>query len=120
MINIIKEVDLSYYINDDCIKRMLIARENNEEKALEMWKKWLVKQYYIQDWRQDYKPDKIAEESILRELKTGKAFLHGFDREGRPCIVIKSALHFPDKSEFEEAYRFGIFIIEKASKLADE
>ena len=56
----------------------------------------------------------------MKELKIGKAFLHGFDRDGRPCIVIKTALHFPDQSEFEEAYRFGIYIMEKASKFADE
>ena len=38
-----QEVDKRYYINDDCIKRILLARDNNEDKALEVWKKWIVK-----------------------------------------------------------------------------
>ena len=68
----------------------------------------------------EFKPDNISEESISRELKSGKAYLHGNDKEGRPCIILKSALPFPDKSEFDEVYRFGIYLIEKASKLSDE
>jgi hypothetical protein len=31
------------YINNDVIRRILIAREYNEEKAVEMWKKWFVR-----------------------------------------------------------------------------
>ena len=57
---------------------------------------------------------------MAKELKTGKVFLHGFDKEGRPCIVFKSGLHFPDQSDFEEAQRLGIYLMEKASKLSDE
>jgi len=105
--------DYEFFIGDDALHRFLIARENDEEEALKMWEKWI-------DWRFEFKPEKITEESISLQLKTGKAYLHGFDLEGRPCIVIKTALHFPDQSDFEEVYRFGIYMIEKASRLADD
>jgi hypothetical protein len=35
------------YINNDVIKRILIARQYEENKAVEMWKKWFVSFYNI-------------------------------------------------------------------------
>jgi hypothetical protein len=91
----------------------MIARENNEKKALQMWKEWV-------EWRLEYKPEFITELDIKNELKTGKAFLHGFDNEGRPCIIIKNSRHIPEETDFDEFMRFFIYLIEKSLKLADE
>jgi hypothetical protein len=34
---------VSQYINNDCLKRILIARDYNIDKSVEMWQKWFVK-----------------------------------------------------------------------------
>lgn len=75
---------------------------------------------FIKDWRIEAKPDKIDEKSIENELKGCKSFMHGFDRQGRPCMVVKANRHFPDKSNYDESFRYGIYMMEKACNIADE
>jgi hypothetical protein len=43
----IEEDKLTYYINNDVLKRFMIARNNEEKVAFEMWKNWLVKKHFI-------------------------------------------------------------------------
>ena len=50
----------------------MIARDNNKKKAYSMWETWAK-------WKLEFQPHKIDESSIQNELKSGKAFLHGFD-----------------------------------------
>ena len=95
------------------MNRFLVARNNNEKEAYEMWETWVK-------WRLDYLPNKITVDSIKNELKIGKIFIHGFCPEKRPVIVIKTGLHFPGDSDFDELTRLGIFWMERACKLADE
>jgi hypothetical protein len=33
---------IKQYINNDVIRRILVARDYDVDKAIEMWKKWLV------------------------------------------------------------------------------
>jgi len=46
--------------------------------------------------------------------------MHGFDRQGRPCLVVKANRHFPDKRNYDESFRYGIYMMEKACNIADE
>lgn len=71
--------------------RVLLAREFKVEKSLEMWKKWV-------EWRISFSADDIKEEDIEGELKSGKAFWHGFDNHGNPCLVVKIKFHRPGVS----------------------
>ena len=104
-----------FYTNINNTMRFLIAREYKTPKALEMWKKW-------HDWRIQYKVDEITEASIFEELATGKAFWHGYDKEKRPCLVVKVKRHvrIPGVSSVEASIRFGVYLLEKGIKLAEE
>ena len=104
---------LDKYLNEDILQRFMTARENNEKKAFEMWEHWLT-------WRLQYKPEEFNEKLIENELKSGKAFLHGYDKEGRPCIVVKNARHIPEKTDMDEFMKFFIYMVDKACRLADE
>lgn len=109
----IDEDALSSYVNCDVLSRFYKARSGNESNALAMWIQWV-------DWRLKYKPDSIKEIEIKNELKTGKAFLHGYDKEGRPCIVVKNCKHIPSETDMEEFVKFFIYLIESACKKSDE
>jgi hypothetical protein len=109
----IEEAKLNLYINEDALCRFLRAREGDETKALTMWSQWL-------EWRLTYKPESIQEADIKTELKSGKAFLHGYDKEGRPCIVVKICKHIPENSDVEEFVKFFLYLIESACKKADQ
>jgi hypothetical protein len=109
----IDEEEYALYINDDALTRFLVARDYDEVKAFNMWSQWT-------DWRLQYQPDKILPKHIKNELKTGKAFLHGYDKEGRPCMVVKNCLHIPENSDIEEVMRFMIYNVENACRRADE
>lgn len=54
-------------MNQNEIIRILIAREFDVKKSLDMWKKWVY-------WREGNKPESIKENDIVEELKAGKAF----------------------------------------------
>jgi hypothetical protein len=109
----IPEENYASFISDSVVSRFMKARDNKLEEAFNMWSGWV-------NWRLEYKPDEITEKDVKNELKTGKAFLHGCDIEGRPCIVVKNAKHIPENSDLEEIVRFFIYNVETACKLADE
>ena len=67
-----------------------------------------------------YHPERITEKDIPVQIKTGKAFIHGHDKENRPCVVIKQSLHIPGQTDMEEMIRYGFYILEKAFKLAEQ
>ena len=39
---------------------------------------------------------------------------------GRPCIIIRTRLHFPKESNAEDFMRFGLYIVNKAVEIAEE
>jgi hypothetical protein len=91
----------------------MTARDNDEDKAFDMWKNWF-------EWRMTYHPDKISIESIERQLKKNKAFIQGYDKEGRPCLIIKGARHIPEECDVEEMMRYMVYVLERACEKADE
>jgi len=103
----------SYYTDINNTTRFLIAREFKPLKALEMWKKWY-------NWRLQYKVDDITPESLAKELISGKAFWHGYDKEGHPCLVVKIKRHIPKESPVENSIRLGVYLLETGIKLADD
>jgi hypothetical protein len=102
-----------FYCDLSNTTRFLIARDYNNDKALEMWKKWY-------DWRISYKVDEIVEEEIANELKTGKAFWFGVDKNKRPCLIIKIRRHKPKAVPIEETVRFAVSILERGTQLMKE
>ncbi|KAJ5436844.1 hypothetical protein N7445_007729 [Penicillium cf. griseofulvum] len=51
---------------------------------------------------------------FMHQLRTGKSFIHGFDREGRPVIYIRVKIHKPDAQTEEVLERYIIHMIESA------
>lgn len=93
--------------------RLLVAREFQESKALEMWEKFVL-------WRREFGVDAIKESFIEGELSAGKAFWHKHDKNGHPCLIVKTARHFPERSSAESLLKFAVFLIETGTRLADE
>lgn len=102
----------AYYTDINNTTRFLIAREFKPAKAIEMWKKWY-------QWRIQYKVDEITPESLSTNLASGKAYWHGYDKEGHPCLVVKVKRHIPKESPVADSIRFGIYLLEQGIKLAD-
>lgn len=68
----------------DMLARYLIARDNKVSKAtklLELSERWRTKHW------------PILKLDCIDEIKKGKVYLHGYDKEGRPLIVFRSKLH---------------------------
>lgn len=105
--------NIEKYTDLDTTTRFLLAKNFKEKQALEMWQNW-------RKWRIEYKVDEISEKEIENELKQGKAFFHGYDKEGRPCIVIKVKRHRPGQISVEETIRYGVYMIEKGIRLCKE
>lgn len=97
---------IDYYTDIDNVTRFLIARDFKVPKALEMWKKWY-------NWRITYRADSIKEEEIEGNLKSGKAYWQGHDKNKHPCLVIKTRRHFPGQGTVEDNIRFGVHTIEQ-------
>lgn len=92
----------------DGIIRLLVARDFNVEKALEMFKKWV-------NWRLEFNVDSIDPNSIKHLLTKETIILHGYDLQNRFCVVVRPRFHTPGKQTLEDLIRYGIYILEQAT-----
>lgn len=67
-----------------------------------MWKKWV-------NWRLEFKADEIKEEDVVAELKSGKAFWHGKDKQNNPCLVVKVKYHRPGVSPQATVLKYFLY-----------
>ncbi|KAI9343121.1 CRAL-TRIO domain-containing protein [Obelidium mucronatum] len=63
------------------------------------------------EWRRSYKPEEITLEEVEVEAKTGKGFISGFDKQGRPILFIIPRLDTAENPE--RALRFLVMLIER-------
>ena len=104
--------DEDIYLRRDDLIRVLRARDLNVKNAFVMWEKWY-------NWRKTYRADSITEEEMMSQIVSGKVFIHGQDKSGRPCIIVRPRYHRPERFSTEESMRFIIYIIEQGIKIAD-
>lgn len=104
---------LPIYTSSSHLIRLLVARDFQQQKAYEMWLKWV-------DWRAEFNIDSLTEEIIESELQTGKAFWHKEDKKGHPCLIVKTKRHFPGESDIDTLMKFAVFLIEKGTEKADK
>mmetsp|Transcript_5269 Transcript_5269/g.9666 ORF Transcript_5269/g.9666 Transcript_5269/m.9666 type:complete len:241 (-) Transcript_5269:36-758(-) len=102
----------SRFIETDALLRFLRAREHNAYHALEMWIKW-------KDWRIEYNVENITEHSVMPLIQSGKAFWHGYDRQSRPCLVIRVRYHVPGQFSVEQTMRYAVFLLEQGTAESD-
>ena len=101
------------YLDQKNFLRVLTARDFNLEASFAMWVKWY-------EWRVEYRADEITESEMMPHILTGKAFYHGTDKQGRPCLIVRFRYHQPSQFPLEETMRYLIYLVEYGVKLSDE
>ncbi|KAJ1442075.1 CRAL-TRIO domain-containing protein [Ochromonadaceae sp. CCMP2298] len=84
------------------LARYLIAR-GSVEKATEQIQRALA-------WKDKNWP--CLKSSCLTEISTGKLYVRGVDKEGRPLLIFRSRFSFPKKRNLEESARMLVFFAE--------
>lgn len=98
--------------DDDTICRYLIARNNDLAKATELLTK-------AKSWRSKHMP--ILKRDVIPELQTGKLYVHGTDREGRPLLIFRPSMHDAGNRDLETMAKMVMWCAEYAiSKLPDD
>ncbi|KAF8400082.1 hypothetical protein HHK36_015957 [Tetracentron sinense] len=102
-----REDPTSKEVDDMMIRRFLRARDLDVEKASCLFLKYLK-------WRQTFVPNgSISASEIPNELAHNKLFVQGFDKKGRPILVVVGARHFHIKKGLEEFKRFVVYSLDK-------
>ncbi|KAK4611816.1 CRAL-TRIO domain-containing protein [Fulvia fulva] len=58
--------------------------------------------------------EKKEGEDFLAQLRLGKSFLHGLDKDGRPCCYVRVRLHHGGEQSEKALERFTVYTIETA------
>jgi len=106
--------DYAHNFCDDIVYlRFLRARKFNVDAAYEM----LTEALRFRTSFQDKGVEAITVDSVSNELKSGKTFFHGTDKDGRPVCIVKVKNHDPAKIDPPEGQRFSLFMMEYARTL---
>jgi hypothetical protein len=114
---------------DALVLRFLRARKWDVEKALVMlvstmhWRHNDMKvdseimkngdAFAIEDEKTD-SPTKQVSADMMKQLRMGKSFLHGTDKQGRPICVVRVRLHKAGQECEESLEKYTVYIIETA------
>ena len=118
---------------DGLLLRFLRARKWDIEKALVMMvstMQWRAKEMHVDDdivvrgeggaLRDSASADAKAKRDgndLLAQLRMGKSFLHGVDREGRPMCTVRVRLHKQGEQTEPSLERFTVHVLETARLL---
>jgi hypothetical protein len=64
--------------------------------------------------KSDNADEKKEGEDFITQIRMGKSFLHGHDKEGRPICYVRVRLHKPGEQSEKSLERFTVFTIETA------
>jgi hypothetical protein len=114
---------------DALVLRFLRARKWDVEKALVMlvatmnWRHNDMKvdddimkngdAVAVEDEKTD-SPTKQVSADMMKQLRMGKSFLHGTDKQGRPICVVRVRLHKAGQECEESLEKYTVYIIETA------
>ncbi|XXG78264.1 hypothetical protein AAC387_Pa08g2242 [Persea americana] len=102
-----REDPTSKEVDDLTLRRFLVARDLDIEKASAMFLKCLK-------WRRAAVPNGfISESEVKNQCTERKLFVQGFDKKGRRIGVLQLAKHSPHKRDLEEFKRFVIYSLDK-------
>jgi hypothetical protein len=115
---------------DGLLLRFLRARKWDVEKALVMMvstMRWRSSDMHVDDdimWNGEMKAledsqgndpaKKKLGEDFLAQMRLGKSFLHGLDKQGRPMCFVRVRLHRQGEQSEESLERYTVFVIESA------
>jgi len=94
-------------VSDDVLARYLIARNGDSVKAIEQLQRAL-------DYKALHYP--ILKSTCLKEVNSGKLYIRGTDKEGRPLLIYRSKNSFPNDRDLEEAARMLVWFGEHVQK----
>ncbi|XP_059655327.1 SEC14 cytosolic factor [Cornus florida] len=91
---------------DTTLKRFLIARSMDSDKAAKMFVQW-------QKWRDALVPlGFIPDSEVPDELAARKIYLQGLSEDGCPVMVVKASKHFPSKDQ-PQFKKFVVHLLDK-------
>ena len=99
-------------LDDSTLARYLVAKNDNVNRAVEQLTK-------AEKLKRDYWH--IKKEQCINEIKKGTAYIHGYDKEGRPLIIIHARMHLLDNRNLKESVLMTLWWTELAiSMLPDD
>ncbi|EGG21683.1 cellular retinaldehyde-binding/triple function domain-containing protein [Cavenderia fasciculata] len=100
-------------LDDSMILRFCRARKWVVKDAYEMLNNALV----FRGSFQNVGVENIKEDSIENELKSGKSFFHGTDKEGRPVCIVRTRKHDGTNRDIDEAQRYCVYVMESGKQM---
>ncbi|KAJ3434007.1 hypothetical protein M0812_20065 [Anaeramoeba flamelloides] len=83
------------------------ASRFNLEKSISFWENEKI-------WRAEAQPENVKLKDIYQEVKSNKAYYSGFDKKGRPVLIVHAGRHKP--SESPKIIEMLYWISERAQK----
>lgn len=68
----------------------------------------------LRESRSSNAAEKKEGDDFMAQLRMGKSFLHGMDKEGRPCCYVRVRLHRQGEQSEKSLERFTVYTIETA------
>lgn len=102
----LRDLQAAYPDEDvETLARFLIGRNNDLKGAKEKLDKMVA-------WKKDNYP--ILKQDCLNELRTGKVYVRGEDKQGRPIVVFKTARSRPKQRDLKESVNLCFWSMEQA------
>ncbi|RUP43129.1 CRAL-TRIO domain-containing protein [Jimgerdemannia flammicorona] len=99
------------FLSDSTLQRYLRARKWDLESAKKQLDGSIL-------WRRSYKPEMIDPKEVEPESLTGKMYLNGFDKHGRPTLYLKP--RYENTKPSAAQIRNVVFNLERATRLMPE
>lgn len=95
-------------IDDSTLRRFLVARDLDVEKAANMFMKYII-------WRKTFVPKGcISVSEVSNQMAQNKMFMQGKDKQGHPIAVLFGARHSACKAGgMDEFRRYLVFVLDK-------
>ncbi|GMM35405.1 Csr1 protein [Saccharomycopsis crataegensis] len=111
---------------DNLVLRFLRARKWDVDKSLAMISNtlhWRIKDSQIDRhlregelklWEEYINSDKTNNAGVFKNYELNKSYIRGFDKQGRPIVVVRPRLHHSSDQTIEEMQLYTLMVIETA------